>query len=71
MPFLDWPMGRVGDDGEIGKIASPLSDVQYSFTSRARIEGDAVDAVVTFATKDARLGPIAEADAEWERFVGD
>ena len=74
MPFLDWLTGRVGDDGEIAQIASRLIDVQYSSMSRARIEGDDLDAVVTFARRDARLGPmihtITVAHAEWERFVG-
>ena len=74
MPFLDWLIGRVGDDGEIGKVASRLIDVQYSSVSRVRIEGNDLDAVVTFARRDPKLGPmidtITEAHAEWERFVG-
>lgn len=74
MPFLDWLMRRVGDDGEIGKVASRLIDVQYSSMGRAPIEGNDLHAVATFAKTDARLGPmidtITKAHAEWERFVG-
>lgn len=74
MPFLDWLMGRVGDDGEIGNIASRLIDVQHSSLSFVRIEGDDLDAVLSFARTDAVLKPlistIVQAHAEWERFVG-
>jgi hypothetical protein len=74
MPFLDWLMGRVGDDGEIGIIAMRLIDVQFGSMSRVRVEGHDLDAVVTFARKDAKLGPmidtITESHAVWERFVG-
>ena len=42
--------------------------------SRARIEGDDLDAVLAFAGTDDELrlmiGTITEAHAEWERFDG-
>lgn len=74
MPFLDWLMGRIGDDGEIADVADRLIDVQFSSMRPARIERDDLQAVLAFARTDAELRPfistITEAHSEWERFVG-
>lgn len=74
MPFLDWIMEHVGDDGDIGIVASRLTDIRYSTINRIRFNNSNLDDVLLFAKTDAKLRPLISAielaHAEWERFLG-
>lgn len=74
IPFLEWLMTRAADEGEIGKVAMRLIDIQYSSMSSMRVDGDDLDAILSFAKVDAILGQligtIERAHVEWRGVVG-
>ncbi len=71
MPFLDWLMDHVGEDGELGVIASRLIEAKYSSMPKTRISGYDLDAALAYADAYASLSAfkdvIREAHKEWER----
>ena len=73
MPFLDWLMDHVGDDGEIGTLASGLIDAKYSSVAPIRIEGDDLDSALAYADAYPDLihfkDVIRETHQEWEQLL--
>jgi hypothetical protein len=75
MPFLDWLMGRVGDEGVIGDIASRLIDAKYSSMSRIKISGDDLASALAYADTVPSLmhskDTIRQVHSEWESLMSD
>ena len=75
IPFLDWLMGQVDDDGVIGDIASMLIDAKYDSMSLLKISGNDLASALAYADavpgmaqfKDA----IRQAYLEWESLLRD
>jgi hypothetical protein len=75
MPFLAWLMDRIGDDGDLGVIASRLIEAKYSSMSRRRISGDDLASALAYADAYPDLTPfkevIRQAHPEWERWISE
>ncbi len=76
MPFLDWLMKQVGDEGHLGALASDLIDAKYASYPKARLmPGDNLTTVLEFIKNDAdaaMLEPVVlQAHAEWERLMNE
>jgi hypothetical protein len=71
MPFLDWLMDQVGEEGDLGIIASSLIDAKYAATPARRIVGDDLQSALAYAAKDPALtsfkNQIRQAHSEWNR----
>jgi hypothetical protein len=57
MPLLDWLMDHVGDEGDLGIIASSLIEAKYAAIPGTRIAGDDLPSVLAFADEDPKLMP--------------
>ncbi len=72
--FHDWLMDQIGSEGDLGRIADRLITVKHSSSSRRRVRGDDLAAVLAFAEGDAKLAPLQDVirrvHGDWERFVG-
>jgi len=60
MPFLDWLISHVGDEGDIGTIASELIDAKYKSASRIRIDGNDLDSALAYADANPNLKQFKE-----------
>jgi len=73
MPFLDWLMDRIGEEGDFGVIAMRLIDAKYSSMSPKRISGEDLASALGYADAYPNLTPfkdvIRQAHCEWERML--
>lgn len=73
MPFLDWLIKQIGEEGDLGVIASRLIKAKYSSMSQVIIKGDDLDSALAYADAYANLTPfkdvIRQAHSEWERRI--
>jgi hypothetical protein len=70
MPFADWLMDQIGDEGPLGRVAMRLIDLKHASRHRGALGGDDLRAVLECAQKDPVLigttGLIRAAYAKWE-----
>lgn len=73
MSFLDWVMGHVGDETELGQAASMLIQIQHNIMEPTKVEGPDLQAVLAFAETVPALSilqdAITKAHTEWETYT--
>lgn len=72
--FLSWFMKLIGENGEIGVVASRLIEIQFNSINPLRIQGDDLEAILSYAKQDevlkSMMSTIQAAHDTWKQYVG-